>query len=100
MWRLEASQAGHIGEPHLVEMVRRTLKAASKFVQISGLAEAGDRLLILEVLNGLAFFADVSERVDADGEVDVGPISVDAEVAFAGLDAFRREGLVGDKKEG
>ncbi len=50
--------------------------------------------LVLKVLDHLALFANLGERIDADRKVHVRPIAVHSGIAFAGLDALGRQGLV------
>src|SRR3954470_11211195 len=47
----------------------------------------------------LALFADLGERIDADGEMDVGPVAVYAGIAVACFYAFGRERLVGHEQQ-
>lgn len=55
--------------------------------------------LILKVLDHLALFTDLGERVDADGKMHVGPVAVDTGVALAGLNSFGRKGFIRNKQQ-
>lgn len=56
------------------------------------------RSLILKVLDHLAFFTDLGERVDADREMDIGPIAADARVTLTGFHAFWCQRLIGNQQ--